>query len=907
MANSCELLFEFLDNYKTTTQNWTHLDISTTSYYDVPDDKYDDFLELYSNAIYDEYVIKIVEKHKQCGPIVVDIDLVMDNDSDRLYSDVAIDNVVRVYSFIIGKYLNVSLEELRAYVLEKPEPSYRDERYNDGFHIIYPFICTDVRVQFYIRELVIKYITDKKKILFRKDICEENSIENIFDEDSIYYTPWMMFGSTKEDSNSRYQITKIYQSVSSSAIENVYSDVVKEIINTDDDVDSEYKLIRYYVSELSCRKPFDEIIQVRDDFVGEYNDIYKKIHLPEKKDNERSRLDFLPKNNFSEKEMRKYFFNPAQAKPSVVQDAKILLKMIPDDKIRKHWIQIGNCLHNTDDRLFSSWCKHVIGARVPKTEGILRKEWFTMKKNGLTLRTLHFMARKYNEEVYDEYMEEKISEMIHNISSGNNYEIAQIVMEKYGNRFVCAGLKFKEWFEFNGVRWIEIENGFSLSNLISREMPYLFDKIASEYKHKAIDIPENKDSLTKKAEMLSKIAVSLGNTTFKSGIMKECANISLDAKFTNLLNKNINLIGFENGVYDLAKKKFRSGIPDDYISKSTGYNFIRYKQSDPIVKRIYDFLDKIQTDKVLRDYLLLVLSTCLSGSIKEEHFYVLTGTGSNGKTKLIQLIKFALGDYYSPMDVRILTKERGSSSSASPELADKEGVRMCTLDEPGAKDELNSAFMKYMTGGDKMQSRKLYQAQRYWDSQMKLFMLCNKLPLIADDDGTWRRLIVIPFLSKFYNRADITPKIREAMSKKGSNIFEADQDLETKLPEWRVAFMNILLGYYEKYQERGLVHPAIVLKHTNQYKLKSDPILNFFTEVLEQTDDEKNYIKLQTLYKTYHEWFTGYFNGSKTTPRREFTTYLTNKIPEYDSETKRLKTYIIRPAAKDNDEEDPEE
>ena len=62
------------------------------------------------------------------------------------------------------------------------------------------------------------------------------------------------------------------------------------------------------------------------------------------------------------------------------------------------------------------------------------------------------------------------------------------------------------------------------------------------------------------------------------------------------------------------------------------------------------------------------LSSCLSGEVREEKFYFWTGSGGNGKSKLVDMIELALGDYSRSMDVGYLTTKKGSSSSASPEL-----------------------------------------------------------------------------------------------------------------------------------------------------------------------------------------------------------------------------------------------
>lgn len=100
-----------------------------------------------------------------------------------------------------------------------------------------------------------------------------------------------------------------------------------------------------------------------------------------------------------------------------------------------------------------------------------------------------------------------------------------------------------------------------------------------------------------------------------------------DENFENKLNANLNLIGFENGVYDLRRKLFRIVSPDNYISFSTKIYYISYKPNNKYMKEIKIFLKQIVPHDEVRDYLLKILSTCVSGNIKEEKCIFLTVVG----------------------------------------------------------------------------------------------------------------------------------------------------------------------------------------------------------------------------------------------------------------------------------------
>ena len=48
------------------------------------------------------------------------------------------------------------------------------------------------------------------------------------------------------------------------------------------------------------------------------------------------------------------------------------------------------------------------------------------------------------------------------------------------------------------------------------------------------------------------------------------------------------------------------------------------------------------------------LAKCLSGENRDEGFYIWTGTGGNGKSKLVELIRSALGEYACNLPVALL-------------------------------------------------------------------------------------------------------------------------------------------------------------------------------------------------------------------------------------------------------------
>ena len=217
----------------------------------------------------------------------------------------------------------------------------------------------------------------------------------------------------------------------------------------------------------------------------------------------------------------------------------------------------------------------------------------------------------------------------------------------------------------------------------------------------------------------------------------------------------------------------------------------------------------------------------MSGEVCEEKFYFWTGSGGNGKSKIIELLDHALGDYSKTLDVAFLTTKRGSSSSASPEVETIKHARFISCSEPEEDDKIYVGKLKQITGGDKLTTRGLYKETTEFKPQFKIILMCNEKPKLAGQDGgTWRRIEVVNFISEFTKN----PKPTENDPHK----FHADLKLSKKLEGYKVVFMLKLLKTYIEYKKLGTEHPEEVINGTDEYKLENDIISSWFNQDLEE-------------------------------------------------------------------------
>jgi P4 family phage/plasmid primase-like protien len=214
----------------------------------------------------------------------------------------------------------------------------------------------------------------------------------------------------------------------------------------------------------------------------------------------------------------------------------------------------------------------------------------------------------------------------------------------------------------------------------------------------------------------------------------------------------------------------------------------------------------------------------LHGSNKEQKFHIWTGVGSNGKSMLIDFYKKTVGDYYGSMSITALTQGRGASENASPVLAETRGKRFVSLDEAETGDEIKVGFMKQLTGGDEITARKLHCSPITFRPKFKLVLTCNELPSIpSTDEGTWRRIRVVNFPSKFCDKPN--PNIEYQ--------FKIDRNLQCRIPEWAEVFMFMLIKFYqESYKKNGIEEPPEVTRNTDIFRTDSDHYTQFVREKL---------------------------------------------------------------------------
>jgi P4 family phage/plasmid primase-like protien len=172
--------------------------------------------------------------------------------------------------------------------------------------------------------------------------------------------------------------------------------------------------------------------------------------------------------------------------------------------------------------------------------------------------------------------------------------------------------------------------------------------------------------------------------------------------------------------------------------------------NDEIEENITTFLRQLFPDEELRRYMWEHLASTFIGTNDNQTFNIYTGSGCNGKSKLVELMSRCLGDYKATVPITLITQTRNCIGSTSPEIVALMGVRYAVMQEPSKGDTINEGIMKEITGGDPIQGRALFKDSVTFTPQFKLVVCTNVLfDINTNDDGTWRRIRICDFMSKF--------------------------------------------------------------------------------------------------------------------------------------------------------------
>lgn len=575
------------------------------SFYIAPEDT-DAFFELYKESVLAGEDIYLTEKHREVGPVVIDLDFRFDEAAGELrrrYKDEDIDNVVRIYAAALSE---ITVEpSFHAYVLEKPEPKLDKGVVKDGVHLIFPTIVTTPSAQSWLRTKVMPSIHDALAGLGLK-----NSISDVVDEAVIERNNWQMLGSKKPHCD-MYRVSRIMDYNATDATLSLVASVASDARHQAE-----------YVTTLSIRNKYIESV-LKTEAAAELEAFETKMQETKMKKHFKSTILTKTKNC------------KTNANDDDYKQAGLLVDFLSAERAESYydWIRVGWCLRNIDHRLLDKW--NDFSKKSPKFKnGECDRMWNYMRQDGacLGMGTLHLWAKTDNPEEYGKYITTELRTLIRESANGTEFDIARVIQRKYDHVFAYDAAS-KMWYYFANHRWHHTSDGLMLKRKLPTEVAAEYRRASSYYNNLANQIEDaaQKNVLDELTTKLQAIVNKLKRASFQSCVMTECAMLFAIDRFEETLDSNRNLVGFENGVYDLDATEFRDGRPEDYVSLSTSINYVPFERDNACVVDIQRFLSQVLPIERVREYVLRLLASFLHGDIREERFHVWTGSGCFAK------------------------------------------------------------------------------------------------------------------------------------------------------------------------------------------------------------------------------------------------------------------------------------
>jgi len=524
----------------------------------------------------------------------------------------------------------------------------------------------------------------------------------------------------------------------------------------------------------------------------------------------------------------------------------------------------------------------------------IQKKWDSLKNFNATFGSIMKMAKDDNDpkeykRIYNKvnyckkkakiskpFLYEEVSEM--NGFTFNDHDVADYFIKHYNNFIYYNDVLYI----FNGIYWVKSERNYEVIKILSNEV---YTSIKTFLKE-ALDKADHEDV----NENLIKFYVKALKNCEKLRLSSNLENINKAIKSkisisTDIFDKNISLVCFKNGVYDLENDIFREHRKDDYITKCIDYDYKELQDSDEDMILLNSFLSKVIPVKEELDLMLLLCSTTIYSQTLE-HFIILTGRGSNGKDTLFTyLMPATIGDNYYKGNITTITSK--IKSDLNPALANCHKKNMILFNEPDKNEKVITSNVKDMTGGNHINARGLYSSNTNTQLTCTMFMLANDLPLLDNvDDAIQRRLIVFDFKTLFKDDSFFEENsISEGLNDDGHHYYAKNQYFKTE--EFRdrakLPMMNLLIRNFKKFKaNKFLINkiPQSIKDNNNKYMTDSDNFISWFDQEYELTTDKKDVIKMKDLFVSYKLSYL-YENLTKADKRKNNYTWFCEHISKH--------------------------
>lgn len=229
------------------------------------------------------------------------------------------------------------------------------------------------------------------------------------------------------------------------------------------------------------------------------------------------------------------------------------------------------------------------------------------------------------------------------------------------------------------------------------------------------------------------------------------------------------LLNTPSATYDLRKgmEGSREHRAEDFMTKCTTVD-PGEEGREIWAKALGEFFTH---DQDLIQYAQEISGLMAIGKVYVEALVIAYGDGRNGKSTYWNSLARVLGTYCGGISADALTA--GCKRNIRPEMAELKGKRMVIAAEMEEGVRLSTSVLKQICSTDEVGGEKKYKAPFQFVPSHTIVLYTNHLPRVgASDEGTWRRLIVIPFTAQFTGKSEVKNYTDYLVEKAGPAILK---------------------------------------------------------------------------------------------------------------------------------------
>lgn len=293
------------------------------------------------------------------------------------------------------------------------------------------------------------------------------------------------------------------------------------------------------------------------------------------------------------------------------------------------------------------------------------------------------------------------------------------------------------------------------------------------------------------------------------------------------------MICFNNGLLNIETDEFVEYTPEHIITNKIpwDYNPNAYNELTDEV------LDNIScNDKDIRKLLEEVIGYCMFRRNELGKAFILTGSGSNGKSTYLNMLKTMLGKRnLSVLDLNKLD-DRFSTVMMFGKLAN-------IGDDISDEFVTNAAEFKKIVTGESIDAEQKGQPKFQFDPYVKLIFSANNIPRIGkgrDSSAIMRRLLIVPFNANFQDTdANFKPFIGDEL--RGQDSMEYLILLGIK------ALKGLL-------QRKTFTVSEKIQEELKEFEETNNPVLGFFHDIDGDEDAKIENEPTKNVYRLYQEY-----------------------------------------------------